>query len=310
MEITQLRYFQIVAEYQHISRAAEELNISQPALSTMISRLENELGVQLFDRQGRSIVLNKNGEFFLQRVNEILLALDDCKRELKDLAKQIDNSISIAVTSSQFLQGMHSFMDTHKDYKWNQRVAEVAEVKRLLNTGQCDFAVTSPGLYGSEYESILLLRDTFKLAVHKDHPLAKKKSIRLEDALDERFIMLLQGLPFRLQTDAVFAELGVQPHYVIECDHLLRKELINANAGVTIASESASFRHLYSDDIVFLDIEGLQQTREIVLSYRKGHYLSRADREFKDYLINRFKKAIPLGQSDQQSSSYVPERNR
>lgn len=59
MELTQLRYFQTAAYYQHISRAAEELNISQPALSTMISRLEKELGVPLFDHNGRSIILNQ-----------------------------------------------------------------------------------------------------------------------------------------------------------------------------------------------------------------------------------------------------------
>ena len=69
MELTQLRYFQVAAYYEHISRAAAELNISQPALSTMISRLERELGVSLFDHNGRSIVLNQNGKRFLKRVN-------------------------------------------------------------------------------------------------------------------------------------------------------------------------------------------------------------------------------------------------
>jgi DNA-binding transcriptional LysR family regulator len=61
MELLQLRHFQIVARLQHISRAAEELNITQPSLSIMISRLEDELGVRLFDRKGRSIKLNEAG---------------------------------------------------------------------------------------------------------------------------------------------------------------------------------------------------------------------------------------------------------
>lgn len=72
MELTQLRYFQVAANYEHISRAAEALNISQPALSTMITRLEKELNVPLFDHNGRSIVLNENGRRFLKRVNHIL----------------------------------------------------------------------------------------------------------------------------------------------------------------------------------------------------------------------------------------------
>ena len=144
VELTQLRYFQTAAYYQHISRAAEELNISQPALSTMISRLEKELGVPLFDHNGRSIILNQNGQRFLQRVNHILMEVENSKRELQDIADEGDNSISLAVSSSQFLQGMHAFMYQHPNYKWNQRVAENKEIAALLNRGQIDLAVTSP----------------------------------------------------------------------------------------------------------------------------------------------------------------------
>lgn len=288
MELTQLRYFQVAAYYQHISRAAEELNISQPALSTMISRLEKELGLPLFDHNGRSIVLNQNGQRFLRRVNRILMEVDDSKRELQDMANESDNSISLAVSSSQFLQGMHAFMDQHPNYKWNQRVAENKDIIALLRHGQVDLAVTSPGIYGEDFQSTLLLRDIFKLAVHKDHPLAQRKSVRLEEVMNERFIMLLKGLPFRVQTDRIFADLGVTPHSIMECDHLLRRELINSNAGITIASQSASFRHLFSENIRFLDIEDVHHTRDIVLVYCKGRYLSKPMRQFADFLKKKF----------------------
>lgn len=288
MELTQLRYFQVAAYYEHISRAAEELNISQPALSTMISRLEKELGFSLFDHNGRSIVLNQNGKRFLKRVNHILMEVDDSKRELQDMAHESDSSISLAVSSSQFLQGMHAFMYQHPAYKWNQRVAENKEIVALLKRGQIDLAVTSPGIYGEEFESTLLLRDIFKLAVHKDHPLAQRKSVCLGEVTGERFIMLLKGLPFRAQTDRIFADLGITPHYIMECDHLLRRELINANAGITIASQSASFRHLFNDNIRFLDIEDVYHTRDIVLVSRKGRYLSKASRQFADFLKHKF----------------------
>ena len=288
MELTQLRYFQVAAYYEHISRAAAELNISQPALSTMISRLERELGVSLFDHNGRSIVLNQNGKRFLTRVNHILMEVEDSKRELQDMADENDSSISLAVSSSQFLQGIQAFMYQHPNYKWNQRVAENKEIMALLKRGQIDLAVTSPGIYGEEFESVLLLRDSFKLAVHKEHPLAQKKSVRLEDVTNERFIMLLKGLPFRAQTDRIFSDLGITPRSMIECDHLLRRELINANAGITIASQSASFRHLYNDNIRFLDIEDVHFTRDIVLVFPKGRYLSKASRQFAEFLKRKF----------------------
>lgn len=290
MELTQLRYFQIVAEYQHITRAAEHLNISQPALSAMISRLESELGVQLFDHKGRSIILNENGQLFLQRINHILLELDDCKHELREMAAQYEKSISIAVTSPQFLQGMHRFMEAHPDYKWNQKVAEVPEIKKMLNTGQCVIAVTSPGIYGEEYESTVLLHDEFKVALHKDHPLARQEKLHLSDLENERFVLMHPGVPFRAQTDAVFEELNFHPRYVIECDRLLRQELVNTNSAITIASQSSAYRHLFGDGVVYRDIEGVTKTRDIVFSYRKGRHLSRAYRQFREFLFSKYKE--------------------
>ena len=85
MELMQLRYFQVVALNQHITRSAEQLNVSQPAISVVISRLESELGVPLFDRSGRSIVLNAYGEVFLSRVNRILLDIDNAKKEINEM---------------------------------------------------------------------------------------------------------------------------------------------------------------------------------------------------------------------------------
>ncbi len=85
MEWNQLEYFQTVARVQHMTHASEILSISQPALSRSIARLEAELGVQLFERQGRSIILNSYGQLFLKRVNRIIKEFHEGKQELKDL---------------------------------------------------------------------------------------------------------------------------------------------------------------------------------------------------------------------------------
>ena len=82
MELLQLKYFKTVAELGKISAAAEALYISAPALSTSISRLEKELGVQLFDRYAKRIALNAQGEIFLRYVNQMFDALECGKKEL------------------------------------------------------------------------------------------------------------------------------------------------------------------------------------------------------------------------------------
>ena len=306
MELTQLRYFQVVARYQHMTRAAAELNISQPALSTVIARLDKELGIPLFDRNSRAIFLNQNGEAFLRRVNRILIEVDDSKRELQNMAQDSDMLISLAVTSPQFLQGMDVFIRQHPDFKWQQRVEEIQNIRFMLLSGQIDLAVSSPGIYDEDLISTLLLRDKFMIAVHPDHPLANRKSVCLTEIANERFIMLQKGLPFRTQTDQLFADLGITPNYIMECDHLLRRELINANVGIGIASSSAQFRHLYDPQVRFLEIEDVRRTRNVVLTCRKNKYMTRAAREFAAYLQNKFqgyrKQSLQQFQTEEEAS--------
>jgi DNA-binding transcriptional LysR family regulator len=85
MDLLQLKYFQTVARSEHMTRAAEELHISQPSLSKVISNLEEDLGVPLFERIGRQIKLSHFGKAFLSRVERIFLELEDGKRELSDM---------------------------------------------------------------------------------------------------------------------------------------------------------------------------------------------------------------------------------
>ena len=87
MEIEQLQYFKTVATMQHMTRAAEVLSISQPALSKSIANIEQVLGVPLFDREGRSIYLNRFGQLFLQSVNIILDEYERIIEEFEDIIK-------------------------------------------------------------------------------------------------------------------------------------------------------------------------------------------------------------------------------
>lgn len=83
MELLQLRYFLTTAEYQHMTKAAEHLQIAQPALSQAIHRLESELGIPLFERKNRSIELNDAGRLLQKRLIPIISALDRIPGELK-----------------------------------------------------------------------------------------------------------------------------------------------------------------------------------------------------------------------------------
>src|SRR5256886_1659607 len=97
MDLLQLHYFRTVARLEHMTRAAEELLIAQPALSQTIARLEDDLGVPLFDRLGRRIRLNLFGRAFLGRVERIFAELDQGQRELADLAGGEQGQVDLAL---------------------------------------------------------------------------------------------------------------------------------------------------------------------------------------------------------------------
>lgn len=99
MNIEQLRYFQLTASFQHMSKAADVLNISQPALGSNIRRLEIELGVPLFDRVGRNIVLNSYGEEFLKSANSIIDIWSEITIKLKSMRDNNSNTVTFRMPS-------------------------------------------------------------------------------------------------------------------------------------------------------------------------------------------------------------------
>src|SRR3954468_19469216 len=106
MELLQLKYFQTVAYMEHISKAAKTLNISQPSLSLMIKRLEDEMGTRLFDRKGRNIQLNDSGRILLKHVNTIFSELENAKMEIENRYNEEHKRITISISNPRFLSGM------------------------------------------------------------------------------------------------------------------------------------------------------------------------------------------------------------
>ena len=103
MELLQLKYFSVAAAQEHITKAAEILHIAQPALTQSIKRLEEELGVKLFDRRGRNIVLNKTGQIFYKRITPILADLENIPDEIRELAGIFRRTIHMNVVAASAL---------------------------------------------------------------------------------------------------------------------------------------------------------------------------------------------------------------
>lgn len=293
MELLQLRYFQETAKLEHITKAAQELNVSQPALSQTISRLEEDLGVPLFTREGRNIYLNDFGRAFLKRVNRIFQELDDGKRELLSLQENLEQSISITIALPHILPYLIvDFLKTYPKIKINQSIATTHEMKILLENGDVDFCFFTEEVTNESIEWVTLLEEEIFLSVPPNHPLANRKSISLEEVANETFINRTSGYGFRNLTDQFCSQAGFVPYTPIELEEagaILR--LVEMGMGISFTPELSLLRYS-SPNTVEIPITYPTCKRMIGIAWNKNHYLNKSAIHFKDFIINFFENEI------------------
>ena len=188
MELLQLYYFKVLAEREHLTRTAESLMIAAPSLSATISRLENELGVKLFDRVGRNIRLNENGRILQRYVNEIFDALQNAKTELKDAGVRRDNCFTVASTAeSLWTRAIHKFLETYPDILVQHTAIKLDDLNQHMTSSKYDFIVTAlRDLDCGEWDYEVLYHDWPVLVFNSSHRFHGRKTLDLLEALSLR----------------------------------------------------------------------------------------------------------------------------
>lgn len=292
MELLQLHYFRKVAKLEHMTKAAQELHIAQPALSKTISRLENELGVPLFDRKGRNIRLNDYGKTFLKKVDIALTALEAGQIEVQDLAGLERGRVSVATTTHKcFSDILGSFIASNPDVKLQiTQASEKEKVQQLLN-GEIDFCITFPPIEQTGIEGFSFPAEETLLAVPYSHRLANQSNINLSELANDPFICIKQGNPFRGMTDEFCRMAGFNPNIICEVDELSAIiHFLRTGIGVAFLPETlvdkveASFRLLRIKNPV------CQRTYQI--AWQKDRYISLAGRKFREFFIQRFTESL------------------
>lgn len=185
MELRVLNYFVATAQELNMTRAAQKLLVSQPALSRQIADLEDELGVKLFNRQPRHLTLTPAGQYLYEQAKEILTLASKTKSNLQSSAV-ISGELTIAAGESFAMQRLMNIVSNIiRDYptvKIHILSGDYEFAERRLNTGAVDFAVIIGNLPLDNYASLQLPeKDTWGVLMTKDDPLAKKSAITAED---------------------------------------------------------------------------------------------------------------------------------
>ena len=255
MEIYPLLYFQTIAETGNLTRAAEKLMISPPALSNALKRLEQDLGVELFDRVGRSLVLNRYGEAYLPYVRQILTLTRQSSDLMTQMREEQQKHLSIADTTYVFASHLISaFLEQHPQIRLHRTYITPAEGKSIDLRKNYDLAIgSSHSIRRAGLESLHIRSgQTIVAIVNRAHPLAERSAISMQELADEPMIAYAPGQPGRIMLEQLFREIGRSPSIIYEgnAPHAMAPAL-ERNLGVFLqASHTARFNMPFYSDCV------------------------------------------------------------
>ena len=286
MDIHALTYFKKVAELQHFTRAAEELRVAQPSLSRTIAALETELGVKLFDRVGKNIVLNRFGEILLRHTNNILQELQDIRTELLEERQEGGRTVTISLYAASKL--LPQLVTAFKAEYPAIRLQIIQEDLNKVGERERDISIFSSIQPAGGENSRMLIEEELLMALPEDSPLARESALDLRDAANMEFICLHKGKSLRTITDMYCQIAGFSPSVVLECDSPETvRELICAGMGISFVP-SITWGGMDTRNIVLRPLSFPNCKRYINLSWRKRGYLSPAVLLFRDFVEDYF----------------------
>jgi LysR family transcriptional activator of glutamate synthase operon len=287
MELLQLQYFLEVARLEHMTEAARNLHVTQSSLSKTIQRLEEDLGVPLFDRIGRNLRLNEFGSRFLQRAERALFELEQGKQELSNLSNPEHRKLELAVTTASMLPNiLREFRKKQPNIQFHVQMLTTQEMVTLLHRGEVDFCLSSPPIRGDDIECQIVFIDPILVAVPKGHRLADRNSVSLTELRDEWFVGVKRGYGTRDLVDSICKLVGFEPKYVYEGDEPARlNSLVEAGIGIAFIPSTAKYSR---EHIHYLQVENHELVREIALLWHRGRYISTAALEFREVVVEYF----------------------
>lgn len=193
MTIIQMRYFQTTCLNNNISKAASFYHVSQPAISNAIHELESEFGVRLFKRNNNRLIITEEGKFLLKNVNNILSKIDELEVLMKDKGEK-QKSITVGVPpiigTFIFPKLVNGFLKHYPDVQFSITETGSLKVLNLVETNQVDLGIiTYDAEMEKKFQYIGLVDTEFVFAVNKNHPFAKKRSIKFTE-LDKQQVIL------------------------------------------------------------------------------------------------------------------------
>lgn len=294
MEIRQLRAFLAIAEAKTFTAGARRVNVTQAAISMQIRQLEDEVGLPLFTRTPRRVIMTEAGEYLLERARRIMREHDSALAEIAEVAGAEHGRLRIGSASAMFAtKQLPAILQRLKEKFPNAEISVTSGTSQTLVEkimhGEVDIAFISLPVEGSHVSIDPLFSDEIVAIAHPDHPLASEKFISAATLAGENLILGEKGGNTRRMIDDFFDAANVRPNIVME---LSRQEAINQmvenNMGVGIAGAKTVSEEIRGGRLVSWLIEGAEIKWDLGLARLRGGYYSPISKEFVHFCRESF----------------------
>jgi len=300
MEIRQLKAFLAIAEAKTFTAGARRVNVTQAAISMQIRQLEDEVGLQLFTRTPRRVILTEAGEYLLERARKILREHDSALAEIAEVAGAEFGRLRIGTASGTFaMNQLPTILQSLKARFPNSELTVTSGtsqrlVDRMMH-GEIDTAFISLPVENTNVTTESLFSDEIVAIANPHHPLANEKYISAATLAGENLILGERGGNTRRMIDEFFAAANVRPNITME---LSRQEAVNRmvenNLGVGMAGAKSVAREIQDGKLISWLIEGAEIQWELGLARLRGGHFSPIGKEFvklcKDSFVEREKE--------------------
>ncbi|MFM9413682.1 LysR substrate-binding domain-containing protein [Peptococcus simiae] len=254
MELLQYYYFNKMAEFENLSRAAEALYVSQPSLSKMLSRIENEVGFALFDRHGKSLQLNEYGKIFLTHSQQIVNHSESIQEALNQVAHTASRRLRMASSNTSLLnRWLYDFIKKAPDLGLRHTILNDNQAIMQLLSGEIDYAITLGRLAHPELTSQLLWTDSYQVVANAHSKYAHLKEVYFYELKEANFFALPQKPDFPRYIDQLARQAEFVPRIIFESEIELILEILPSLDALIVCLEQS--------DTFYSRLEGISAIR-------------------------------------------------
>jgi LysR family transcriptional regulator, transcription activator of glutamate synthase operon len=293
MELRQIQYFIEVAKREHVTEAANVMHVAQSAVSRQIFNLEQELGVELFIREGRNVKLTPIGRVFLEHMKEAMQVIDNAKREVEEFLDPQKGTIRIGFPSSlanyTLPTAISAFRDQYPLVKFKLIQGTYYYLTDAVINGEIDIAVLGPVPKEiKKLKSEVLFQERFVALLPSNHPLAENRSITLSQLREDQFVLFPIGFVLRDIVVNACKQNGFYPDVSFEGQDIdAIKGLVSAGLGVTLIPEITLIDN-YPRSTVKVPVIEPEVTRSVGVVIPKERELLPTEKLFYEFLRNFF----------------------